>query len=229
MWVTADTHFSHPFMVRNRGFASVEEHDELLIERWNETIPPGGLVYVLGDIFWYHRTIPELLPRLHGDIHVVLGNHDRRRQLSKHSRLHLHDPLTLKWRGQRIWLSHYAHRTWPNQSHGAWHLHGHSHGNLPDWWWLPMLDVGVDTHSELRPYALEDIADDLEERANSVCEPVDALKHMLWLIEHDDALSSRIPADVLRKAQTIPHLMGGDHHINKKQRGSGTSTDESGS
>jgi hypothetical protein len=40
-----------------------------------------------------------------------------------------------------VWLSHYAHRTWPHLHRGDLHLHGHSHGSLPA---VPSsLDVGV--------------------------------------------------------------------------------------
>ena len=33
--------------------------------------------------------------------------------------------------GSRVWLSHYAHRSWPAQHYGAYHFYGHSHGALP--------------------------------------------------------------------------------------------------
>jgi hypothetical protein len=44
--------------------------------------------------------------------------------------------------GQRLYLHHYACRTWPAQHYGSHHFYGHSHGNLP-----PLgksRDVGVD-------------------------------------------------------------------------------------
>ncbi len=34
--------------------------------------------------------------------------------------------------GQPIVICHYAMRVWNRSHHGAWHLYGHSHGNLPD-------------------------------------------------------------------------------------------------
>jgi hypothetical protein len=33
--------------------------------------------------------------------------------------------------GQPIVLCHYAMRVWNRSHHGAWHLYGHSRGNLP--------------------------------------------------------------------------------------------------
>jgi calcineurin-like phosphoesterase family protein len=41
-----------------------------------------------------------------------------------------------------LWVSHYAHRTWPHAWHGDLHLYGHSHGSLPGT--RTSLDVGVD-------------------------------------------------------------------------------------
>ena len=41
-------------------------------------------------------------------------------------------------------MSHYAHRTWRNSVHGAFHLYGHSHGDLPGLG--RSMDVGVDAN-----------------------------------------------------------------------------------
>ena len=40
--------------------------------------------------------------------------------------------------------------------HGAWHLYGHSHGNLPDTPTSLSMDVGVDTH-DFRPWHFDEI------------------------------------------------------------------------
>ena len=45
---------------------------------------------------------------------------------------------------QLIVLSHYAFEVWRNSHHGSWHLHGHSHNNLPTPDSKLRLDVGVD-------------------------------------------------------------------------------------
>ena len=58
--------------------------------------------------------------------------------------------------GQPIVICHYATRVWNCSPHGAWHLYGHSHGNLPDTPSLSM-DVGVDTH-DFRPWYFDEIS-----------------------------------------------------------------------
>jgi hypothetical protein len=65
-------------------------------------------------------------------IHFIEGNHDRITRTQQ--------PLFASWgilsevnvSKQRIVLCHYAMRVWPRHAQGAWHLYGHSHGNLLD-------------------------------------------------------------------------------------------------
>ena len=77
---TSDLHFGHKNIIKfcNRPFKDVDEMNEMLITYWNETVPVGSKVYVLGDFAL--GKIAETLPlakRLHGDLHLVPGNHDR--------------------------------------------------------------------------------------------------------------------------------------------------------
>ncbi len=53
-----------------------------------------------------------------------------------------------------VWMSHYAHRTWPDAHRGRIHLFGHSHGSIPA---TPSsCDVGVDVW-RFRPVTLPEI------------------------------------------------------------------------
>jgi len=45
---------------------------------------------------------------------------------------------------QDVTMSHYAMVTWASSCYGSWHLHGHSHGRLPERPEKLMFDVGVD-------------------------------------------------------------------------------------
>jgi calcineurin-like phosphoesterase family protein len=47
-------------------------------------------------------------------------------------------------------------RVWPHSGRGAWHLYGHSHGNLPDDPLSLSMDVGVDSH-DFCPWHFEEI------------------------------------------------------------------------
>lgn len=79
----ADTHFGGESIIRyeNRPFATVEEMDRALIERWNAEVKPEDTVYVLGDFSMYMNDDRdrELLQALNGKKILVMGNHDRHR------------------------------------------------------------------------------------------------------------------------------------------------------
>ena len=89
-WFTSDHHFGHANIIRfcNRPFWSevhlhpadpdVEAMNEALITYWNETVAPGDVVYYVGDFAMGPKdTVTRVTPRLHGEIHLVTGNHDR--------------------------------------------------------------------------------------------------------------------------------------------------------
>lgn len=80
IFAIGDTHFGHdrPFILRPRGFTTIEEHDETLIARWNETVGTDGVVIHLGDFaarkdeagFW------AVVRRLHfSTMYLLAANH----------------------------------------------------------------------------------------------------------------------------------------------------------
>lgn len=77
---TSDLHFGHANIIQycNRPFASVDEMNAALIERWNDTVSDDDTVYVVGDFAM--GKIAETLPlgkQLKGYKILILGNHDR--------------------------------------------------------------------------------------------------------------------------------------------------------
>lgn len=80
-WFTADLHFEHPGIVkerdgiRNRPYDTVEEHDEAVIERWNGRVKPKDKVYILGDVA-IKKVGLQKLARLNGLKQLIKGNHD---------------------------------------------------------------------------------------------------------------------------------------------------------
>jgi calcineurin-like phosphoesterase family protein len=63
-------------MALKRGFASAEEHDEHIIEKWNSVVNKKDTVWILGDITMEKSSPFHLLDRLKGIKNVILGNHD---------------------------------------------------------------------------------------------------------------------------------------------------------
>lgn len=158
VWFTADLHLGHARIIElaNRPFSSVEEMDETLIARWNERVARGDRVFVVGD-FAFDSNM-KYLPRLNGQKSLVLGNHDHRyRWLEAQGRsewLTVESLKHLTVEETKIALCHYALRVWAGSHHGAIHLYGHSHGNLPGD--SQSCDVGVDCW-DFRPVSLDEI------------------------------------------------------------------------
>ena len=153
---TADTHFSHQLMLSetacNRPFKDTREMDETLIRNWNAVVKPDDIVYHLGDFSFGlgdEERVRSIFSRLMGRKILILGNHDYKKKNVIHptiAGLAWDEPPAQHYEttdeGERIFLSHYAQRTWPGIRKGGWHFFGHCHGSLPALG--RSRDVGVD-------------------------------------------------------------------------------------
>ena len=78
IFLTSDTHFCHikDFLWKPRGFKSVEEMNEEIVERWNEIVRPDDIIYNLGDIALNDiETAISYIKRLNGFQWWIRGNH----------------------------------------------------------------------------------------------------------------------------------------------------------
>ena len=169
IWFTSDHHWGHANIIRfsNRPFSNVEEMDEALVQRWNEVVKPGDMVYHVGDIFLHkdRSRAEEIRNRLAGQICLIKGNHesvatrmkDRFAWIKEYAEVKVDDPDAPGGR-RLIVLCHYAFRVWNKSHHGSWHLYGHSHGSLPDDPNSLSFDVGVDCH-DYRPISYARVAE----------------------------------------------------------------------
>lgn len=144
IFFTSDHHFGHAKVIEysRRPFKDVIHMREEMIRRWNSVVQERDEVYHLGDMFLGRQDDARAIrDRLNGRIYFIKGNHDKLRGI-EHFFEWTKDMHYLRYEGRRIVLCHYALRTWQNSNHGSWHLHGHSHGNLPPLGYS--MDVGVD-------------------------------------------------------------------------------------
>lgn len=77
-FITSDLHLCHSkdFLWQPRGFESVEEMNEAIVEHWNRIVKPDDIVYNLGDIALsdIDAAIPYI-KRLNGYQWWIRGNH----------------------------------------------------------------------------------------------------------------------------------------------------------
>lgn len=166
IFFTSDTHFGHSNIMKyceeTRGhFEDISHHDQTIVDNWNFKISPGDNVYHLGDFgFIKPEKLNRILNRLNGNIHLVLGNHDKNiKGEVKKKFIWVKEYYRLKVReddNQNIILFHYPIASWHKAHHGAWHLHGHCHGTFPSTEFQARLDVGVDVHG-MSPISYEEV------------------------------------------------------------------------
>ncbi len=151
---TSDTHFGDHRVLNlyPRPYPTVAKMDEGLIGRWNAVCGPEDEIWHLGDFARTAARAGEILPRLNGRKHLVLGNNDLESASSGWDSVSSYAEIERE--GVLLILCHYPFRIWNGQHRGSWNLHGHSHGRL-----APLLrqhDVGVDPNA-YAPVRLADL------------------------------------------------------------------------
>lgn len=131
----SDLHFGHQNALAfdSRPFKTIEEHDEEIIKRWNESVDIDDEVYILGDISWYsaQKTI-DIYSRLNGVKHLIVGNHDKKLLRNQDVRklfVEIVDYKEIQFEGSDggVVLSHYPIPCFNHHYYGWYHLYGHVH------------------------------------------------------------------------------------------------------
>ena len=127
----SDWHYGHSNILAfdNRPFLSVEEMNEALVQRWNDVVKPGDIVYVLGDMFWCKaRDAIPVLQKLNGEKFLIKGNHDRMHGTKFNKQfVKITEYLEVEDNGRNIVLCHYPIPCFKNHYYGWYHLYGHVH------------------------------------------------------------------------------------------------------
>jgi calcineurin-like phosphoesterase family protein len=180
LFYTSDEHYDHNNIIKfcKRPYTNVYEMKEALIENHNKRVGQYDLTYHLGDMFWRTCTVKEaheILGRLNGKHFLLLGNHDEV-ALQVAGLFEWVKDVVMAGPKPGVWLSHYAHRSWPKSHQGSYHLFGHTHAVLPDFRYSH--DAGVDANS-YRPRSWDEI--DAHMKAKGVLPPdeiqMDMQKH----------------------------------------------------
>lgn len=164
VFFTSDSHFGHARIIDycSRPFKDVQEMDEALIANWNSRVSKGDLVYHLGDFALVKDVslVEKLVRRLNGQIHLILGNHDRQQVRNAKGFVEMTTYREIKVSGKKIVLFHFPILSWNKKWRGSIHLHGHSHGAAKRDLSVRRLDVGVDAHG-YRPISLEEVLEEM--------------------------------------------------------------------
>ncbi len=160
VYFTSDTHFTHKnilyFKPKRREAAGItleelkglpneellSRHDKWLIDRWNETVKKGDVVYILGDVCLANKEKTErILNRLHGTKFLIRGNHDKScngleryfegvYDIKEAKFSHNQFPFIKEGETFCVEMCHYPLLAWNRRTHGTCMVHGHTHGTI---------------------------------------------------------------------------------------------------
>ena len=171
IYLTSDLHLGHDreFVWKVRGFNSVEEMNNALVERWNSVVDNDDDVYVLGDLVLGSISNVDYLTKLNGRLHIVFGNHDTemRRTVYKElpNEVEADWAIMLKYKKYHFYLTHFPSMTGNLEKESlkqcTLNLFGHTHQTEKFFNDLPyMYHVGVDTHNGY-PVLLDNIINEM--------------------------------------------------------------------
>lgn len=169
-YFTSDTHRGHDreFIYKQRGFNSIQEHDECLMDSINYTVKVTDILYILGDIAWVDPV--KFLNAIRcQNIYIIKGNHDKnlynQKGLLKRTITLCNELLDIEIDKQKITLSHFPMLSWEKSHYNAWNLYGHLHLKQ-----IPingkMFDVAP-SKEHLAPYSLDEIKEIMKTKPNN--------------------------------------------------------------
>lgn len=164
IYFTSDLHIGHnkEFIYKKRGFDSIEEMNEVIIERINDEVLFEDEVWILGDlIMGDNETNIDFIKRIEGYKHILIGNHDtlRRQDLYKTlNRTEVHGYADIiKYRKDIFYLSHYPVILNNGVEKTPYCLHGHTHSvNPTEYIQFSCINVGLDAW-DCRPVQIDTI------------------------------------------------------------------------
>ena len=131
--------------------------NETLIKNWNAKVGVEDEVYHLGDVILSRDY--DVIRRLNGVKHLIVGNHDIENLHFKSFRelwVSINNYYEITIGETKAVLSHYPFERWNKMSYGSLHFHGHCHGTLKNE--IPnRFDVGIDCHHNLEPFDIDEI------------------------------------------------------------------------
>ena len=177
LFFVADSHFCHEAIIKycERPFKSVGAMNEAIIENWNSVIGPKDTVFHLGDFeLGSSEKLKNIINQLHGEIHLIKGNHDFRQSkgvLSLFKEVTLEKLIEVD--GYKILMNHYPLLCYSGSHRSdAFQLFGHVHtrtntrgtdaGRL-QYLYPNQLDVGVDGHN-FTPWSFAQVKERIQEQ-----------------------------------------------------------------
>ena len=162
IWFTSDLHLCHDrqFVYKARGFDTVDEMNEALVNNINDCVKEGDTLYILGDLGLGQDTdkVVCLLNRIKcKEIYIIRGNHDTDSRLKEYVNSFynlkgIYDAKYLRYGKYHLYLSHYPTMTGNLEKEAltqmTLNLYGHTHQKSQFYNDIPyMFHVGADSNN----------------------------------------------------------------------------------
>lgn len=172
IYFTADLHlgpYNHRTLAQ-RGFKSDwVKHMNFIMDSINKKVDRGDILYILGDLGFKDspEELEKFLKSLNCQKRIALGNHDDFKilqQLKKKNVIqNVKETFNFKYAGRFFDCSHMPKREWHNFYKNGFHLYGHTHGLLPQFY--RSMDVGIDNIG-YSPVSINEVIDILSKYNN---------------------------------------------------------------
>lgn len=98
--------------------------DQIMFDAINELVGHDDTLYILGDFCFRGKKPIDYRLRINcRDVHLIFGNHDKRtdyypddKTVDMNGFTSIQDIKEIVYCNQRIFLSHYPHRSWPDKT-----------------------------------------------------------------------------------------------------------------
>lgn len=133
IFFTSDLHLGHNNIINycERPFDNIHEMNKTIINNINNIVGFDDELYILGDFCFKSKNPLDYRKRINCQkVHIILGNHDKEKDFIESGFLSINYVKEIIYCNQRIYLSHYPHRSWPASHKGSYMLYGHVHSKL---------------------------------------------------------------------------------------------------
>lgn len=130
IFVTSDTFFGRKAAAIRRGFKSVTEMNQHMIDKWNEKISEADHIIHLGNFAWSVDDIEKIYPKLNGSISFMIAEHDQSllEIIDMQNEIDIIEDQIINVAD--VVLCHWPLEVWAGKKQGKFHLHGHYSTNI---------------------------------------------------------------------------------------------------
>ena len=137
IYFTADWHEGHENIIKycKRPFKNFTHMGRVLLKNYNEVVTDDDTVYFIGDLTLrtsvYKNAIEQLVSKMNGQKHLILGNHDRLKpfdyvelgfitvhtalELPEYNMVLVHDPATSAIDRSKVFICGHVHDLFKTQ------------------------------------------------------------------------------------------------------------------